>query len=157
MDTRKTTRNHCSLQLAHLIHWSNLQAHNASQGLHTYSNAGACPSLLSIVLLILAELSKVELMSTETLFEPNFLFAQHCSSFSPTDSTAFSCYLPIRTAEFFLRFTPDFLASLSALASLCSDKNEAVRLHIRYEWTNLSWHLLPLLTFCCWLSTWTYR
>ena len=65
---------------------------------HTYSVTDARHSVLSSVLLELAELPAVKTMSSESLAALTRPIAQYYSSISPATSAALSFYLPTRTA-----------------------------------------------------------
>ena len=77
------------------------QVPNASDKFHTYSIAEARQSVLSTVLLELAEPPNVKRMSPETLADLIRPIAKYCSSISPATSAALSSYLPTRTAVLF--------------------------------------------------------
>ena len=73
----------------------------ASPKFHTYCVAEARQSVLSSVLLELAELHNVKRMSSETLADISRPIAQYYSSISPATSAASSCDLPTSTAVCF--------------------------------------------------------
>ena len=74
---------------------------SASSQFHVYSVAEARQSVLNSVRMELAEITDVKRMSPEALDQLTKPIADYYSSISPATSTAFSAYLPTRTAVCF--------------------------------------------------------